>query len=233
MMLMIRENDLETVLANRRNFIGIAPRLESALTIITGVFYVASAVVMEDLWWKIPMYVLGAIVTIYGIAGVIRKPYTTKQLFKEIAGMNAIASSIIAISEPGISDSNKYLVYWDTKWKCWFFPNRRSTPSVPDDERDLRNYLHAEFKVPQDDCTLEYKTDGESTKYSTEHDEMRYYDYRIYRGVVSALPDSWSVDGPFDVGGHRCKWMTIDEMLADEETDRINHDVIVLVRDNA
>ena len=52
MMLMIRENDLETVLANRRNFIGIAPRLESALTIITGVFYVASAVVMEDLWWK-------------------------------------------------------------------------------------------------------------------------------------------------------------------------------------
>lgn len=135
MMLMIRENDLETVLANRRNFIGIAPRLESALTIITGVFYVASAVVMEDLWWKIPMYVLGAIVTIYGIAGVIRKPYTTKQLFKEIAGMNAIASSIIAITEPGISDSNKYLVYWDTKWKCWFFPNRRSTPSVPDDER--------------------------------------------------------------------------------------------------
>lgn len=126
-MLMIRENDLETVLANRRNFIGIAPRLESALTIITGVFYVASAVVMEDLWWKIPMYVLGAIVTIYGIAGVIRKPYTTKQLFKEIAGMNAIASSIIAITEPGISDSNKYLVYWDTKWKCWFFPNRRST----------------------------------------------------------------------------------------------------------
>lgn len=65
-------------------------------------------------------------------------------------------------------------------------PDRRSTPSVPDDERDLRNYLHAEFKVPQDDCTLEYKTDGESTKYSTEHDEMRYYDYRIYRGVVSA-----------------------------------------------
>lgn len=59
MMLMIRENDLETVLAKRRNFIGIAPRLESALTIITGVFYVASAVVMDDLWWKIPMYVLG------------------------------------------------------------------------------------------------------------------------------------------------------------------------------
>ena len=68
-MLMIRENDLETVLANRRNFIGIAPRLESALTIITGVFYVASAVVMEDLWWKIPMYVLGAIVTISGVLG--------------------------------------------------------------------------------------------------------------------------------------------------------------------
>lgn len=57
--------------------------------------------------------------------------------------MNVIASSIIAITQPGISDSNKYLVYWDTKWKCWFFPNRRSTPSVPDDERDLRNYLHA------------------------------------------------------------------------------------------
>ncbi|EFA23243.1 hypothetical protein [Bifidobacterium gallicum] len=39
MVLMIREQDLESVLAQRRNFIGLKPLGESLLTLITGIFY--------------------------------------------------------------------------------------------------------------------------------------------------------------------------------------------------
>ncbi len=146
--------------------------------------------------------------------------------------MNIISSSIVAIAQPGVPDSNQYLLYYDTGWDCWFFPNRRSTPDVSDDERDLLNYLNAEFKIPVQDCALDMHGTEESTKYSTEHDEERHYLYRIYAGDVQSLPELWSLEGEFTVGGHRCKWMTISEMLADSRIKEVNYDVVTAVRDN-
>ena len=174
----------------------------------------------------------GVLVTGYGIVEICGRRFTTENLYKEIAGMNIISSSIVAIAQPGVPDSNQYLLYYDTGWDCWFFPNRRSTPDVSDDERDLLNYLNAEFKIPVQDCALDMHGTEESTKYSTEHDEERHYLYRIYAGDVQSLPELWSLEGEFTVGGHRCKWMTISEMLADSRIKEVNYDVVTAVRDN-
>lgn len=145
--------------------------------------------------------------------------------------MNIISSSIVAITQPGVTDSNQYLQYYDTGWNCWFFPNRRSTPDVQDDERDLKNYLNVEFKIPVQDCALDMHGNTESTKFSTEHNEERHYEYRVYSGDVATLPKDWSLEGEFEVGGHRCKWMTIEDMLADERIREVNYDVVTAVRD--
>ncbi len=101
-----------------------------------------------------------------------------------------------------------------------------------ENERDLRNYLSVEFKVSTQDCKLAMRGTEESTKYSTAHDEERHYLYRIYSGDVQTLPEHWALDGEFEVGGHRCKWMTIAEMLADERIHDVNYDVVTTVRDN-
>ena len=143
-----------------------------------------------------------------------------------------ISSSIVAIGQPGVPDSNRYLLYYDADWDCWFFPNRRSTPDIQDDERDLRNYLSVEFKVSAQDCELAMRGTEESTKYSTEHDEERHYRYRIYSGDVQTLPEHWSLDGEFEIGGQRCMWMTIAEMLADERIHAVNYDVVTAVRNS-
>lgn len=233
MVLMIRESDLKLVLANRRNFIGLKPRVSSLLDSVAGIFYIPTAFAVENMAIRIFMIVLGGIVILYGIAGVIAKPYTTDKLYGEISGMNLIYSSIIAIRQPGVTDSNKYLVYWDEGWKCWFFPNRRSTPNVEDDERDIVNYLHTEFKVPVEDCAVHLKTTSASKKLSTEHNEERNYEYRLYSGAIKQLPQQWSLEGEFAIGQRTCRWMSIGEMMNDSETVKINHDVIALVRDNA
>ncbi|RYQ03866.1 hypothetical protein PG2113B_1377 [Bifidobacterium pseudolongum subsp. globosum] len=53
----------------------------------------------------------------------------------------------------------------------------------------------------------------------------------MYSGEVAALPKDWSLEGEFEVGGHRCKWMTIEDMLADERIREVNYDVVTAVRD--
>jgi hypothetical protein len=53
----------------------------------------------------------------------------------------------------------------------------------------------------------------------------------VYSGEVAALPKDWSLEGEFEVGGHRCKWMTIEDMLADERIREVNYDVVTAVRD--
>lgn len=231
MMLMIREDNLTLVLAKRRNFIGVRPLWDSILIFITGLFYIPAAVVIPNEICKWIMIGFGALVTGYGIVEICGRRFTTENLYKEIARMNIISSSIVAIAQPGVPDSNQYLLYYDAGWDCWFFPNRRSTPDISDDERDFLNYSNTEFKIPVQDCTLDLHGTEESAKQSTEHNEERHYLYRFYAGVVRTLPEQWSLEGEFEIGGHRCKWMTIADMLADERINAINHDVVTAVRD--
>lgn len=166
----------------------------------------------------------------YGAIGVCTTKNTTEKLYKEIADMNIISSSIVALTQPGVSDSNKYLLYWDTGWNCWFFPNHKSGSSYEDSKRILEQYLLTEFKIPEGDCTLQPIGSYENTKYSTEHDENRNYQYTLFRGTVATLPKFRQEDGEFSIAGRMCKWMTVSEMLADEKIQKINHDVVAMVR---
>lgn len=234
-MLMIRESDLRAVLDKYRTQIGVRPLWDSILIFITGVFYIPAAWAVSNAICKWMMLGFGLLVTGYGayeIVEHVRHRFTAEILYKEIAGMKMISSSIVAIRQPGVPDSNKYLLYYDSGWDCWFFPNRHSTPNIQDDKRDLGNFLNVEFKIPMQDCELTMRGTEESTKYSTAHDEERHYLYRIYLGDVQTLPEHWALDGEFEVGGHRCKWMTIAEMLADERIHDVNYDVVTAVRDD-
>lgn len=231
MVLMIQESDLKVALANRRNLIGVRPRADALLTMVTGVFYIPAAFEMQNWLCKGLMLALGCIVTVYGLVQAVRTQYTTDMLYKEIAGMNIIGSSIIAIREPKEGGSNRYLQYWDDQWECWFFPNRRSTPDVRDDMRDIVNYLDVEFKVPVGDCTLALVDTETSVKWSTEHREERHYEYRLYQGDLAALPAAWqNDDSDFEVAGHRCRWMSIADLERNDRASTVNADVIGMVK---
>lgn len=233
-MLTIRTTDLQTVLTRRREYIGVRPIWDSILIFVTGLFYLPAALAMTNEICRWAFFAFGMLVTVYGIVGIVRvvhRRYTVENLYEEIAGMNIISSSIVAITQPGIPDSNRYLLYYDKGWDCWFFPNRRSTPDVQDDERDLQYYLNVEFKIPLTDCSLDLHGTKESVKFSTEHNEERHYLYRIYSCHLQVIPQMWSAEDGFEVGGHQCKWMTIAEMLQDKCIHEVNDDVVTAVRD--
>lgn len=227
---MIRDDELRKALQSRRNVIGFTPFWESFATFATGIFYLPAALAEGCAIVRWAMLAIGLLVVAYGIAGMVRRKDVTEELYKEIAAMNIISSSIIALREPGVSDSNRYLLYRDEQWNCWFFPNRHSTANVADDERDILNFLSAEFKVPQGDCSLELRGTESSVKLSTEHNEERHYDYRLYDATVKTMPSAWSAEGEFTVGGHACRFMSIAEMLSNERIKEVNHDVVDMVR---
>ena len=139
-----------------------------------------------------------------------------------------VRSSIIAIR----NRNNQYLTYYDEGWKCDFFPNR-ATASPETNEARLAEYLQHNFGLPENTCSLELVAEGSEAKPSTEHgNELRYYEYKLYRAVVKTMPEGWDA-AEFRTQGKRCKWLTLDEMMANPRTNGINHYVIALVRDHA
>lgn len=141
--------------------------------------------------------------------------------------------SIIALRNTEEAFHNRFLVYLDKGWDCMFFPNHKSIEPESANEESLRRYMSNEFGVPEDVLQLEYVRSSESKKPSAEHNgEMRYYVYSLYKATVDHIPEAWRSDH-FQIGAKECRWMSLDEMLANPHIDQINHDVIALVRDYA
>ncbi|MEO3445618.1 hypothetical protein ABG805_07270 [Bifidobacterium adolescentis] len=92
--------------------------------------------------------------------------------------------------------------------------------------------MTSEFKIPSDAFDVKFVGTSTNTKWSTEHQEERTYDYRLYLASVTHLPESWRTDGEFQVGSKRCRWMTVDDMIADPKINDINHDVIHMLKDS-
>ena len=145
--------------------------------------------------------------------------------------MDRRASSLIAVKDGTGVLSNRYLTYYDERWNCWFLPNNHSFDSYEEDKAKLSSYLSSEFKIPSDDFQMRFVGTSASTKLSTEHNEERTYDYRLYLASAIRIPDTWSSEGEFAVEFRKCKWMTVDEMLNDKKIYAINHDVIQMLKD--
>ncbi|KFI49830.1 hypothetical protein BBRE_1128 [Bifidobacterium breve] len=142
-----------------------------------------------------------------------RNKYDAITLYEDIANMDRTErrSSIIAVK-----DANRYLLYRDFRLgDATFFPNHATASSTDEDVRQLTTYFADEFGIPAKDFTLSHICVKDSEKPSAEHDgEVRYYEYTLYRASVTVMPDAWR-STEFHVGAKDCRWMTLDEMLAD------------------
>lgn len=235
MMLRIDSDEFNALLQRRRDAIGFGPVLANCANLIAGLFYIPAALtagttVLQILYGVIA--VLFVIVGGYNTVCSLRHRYTADDLFEDVRTMHRplIRSSIIAITDG--EGSNRYLLYRDVTWGCDFFPNRRATGNVDDDMASAIRYLSTEFGIPESEIVLKPVGMAESTKYSTEHHEYRDYVYQLYRAHLDTVPESWSGDR-FRVLDKDCRWMTLNEMLADRNINEINHDVVSLVRQSA
>ena len=161
----------------------------------------------------------------------IRNKYDYEMLYEDITNMNQIKHyfSLVAIKDDYEQYPNRFLVYYDQSWKCWFFPNFRTKEE--DNEKfivsKLSNYLH----IKEDDISLQYITEKVQPKFSIPDQIQKVYSHKLYQANISDFPEEIQ-DKDFIVGQTKYRWMTIAEMEADPVIKEKNSDVVSLVKDS-
>lgn len=238
MILRIDSEQLHSELRDKRDSIGNGQLISAVANVICSFFYIVDYVSSFCENWVRSLFGIGLAAIIIGLSAYnLRKVWlnrvTDESLYEVIVGMNRplVKSSIIALT---IGDGNRYLVYFDASWDCWFFPWHHTSANIDDDMNGINGYLSTEFGLSDGDFSLSLVASDEvntrSTKRSTEHDEDRDYVYRLYRGTIDMLPDGWSESEEFMVRGRKCRLMTINDMLDDARIHEINGDVLNMVK---
>lgn len=159
-----------------------------------------------------------------------RRKYTKEDLLRDIENLNEIAHvfSLVAIKDTFKEHSNRFLLYYDKRWECWFFFSFKKTEN--DNEKFIANRLSNMLKVDADKISIHYLTDRIQMKYSVSDDVNKLYQHHLFKGIVSDYPDDMQKD-EFEIDGVLYRWMTIDEMEQDENIMQKNKDIVAFVKE--
>lgn len=238
MVLRIEESDLDNVLLAHKDAIGSLSVAHGVADAVAGVFYIVTAFSAE--FPVVPLVVLAIIGLLFSCYGcqqwfrASRNRYTDRQLFEDIKRMDRteVRSSLVAVKGCGEYFGNRFLLYHDDGWNCDFLPNRKTMDPAPDESKRLAAWLSEQYDIPCEDFAVSFITDADSKKECAEHDnQIRYYHYRLYCATVSRMPEKWCNPEFATSSGKQCRWMSVDEMFADERIRQVNGDVITAVRD--
>ena len=136
--------------------------------------------------------------------------------------------SIVVIKDSFQQYSNRYLLYYDDRWKCQLFINYR-TSIGSDNEQNICNRLSNELKIPTDQIAVKYITERIQRKFSVSDQVYKCYEHKIYH-VTIPFTDRLK-RRKFSIDGKQYCWMTISEMEKDSDIKSKNLDVVSLVRD--
>ena len=94
-----------------------------------------------------------------------------------IDNVNTHNHLIIVIKDTFNDFSNKYLVYYDSKWDCKFFLNYKENIN---NESYIKEHLSSELKIPMDCINLKYVTSKIHEKYSESDKMNKIYSHKFY-----------------------------------------------------
>ena len=232
-MLRIDENELHSLLRDKRPHIGPGPVMSAAANVIAAIFYVPTVFGAPCMLAKIgygAFAIFSLIIGGYNLYQSVTGRYTDEDMYKDVTALNRklIRSSIVAVTSA--DKPNQYLLYHDNGWDCDFFPNHRSSDDYETDRTSMAEYLTREYGMKVEPSDLRLVGTDTNSKLSTEHNEVRDYEYRLYLLRLPDTPESWDSDG-FRVLDKDCRMMSVGDMLSNERINEINHDVVAMVRD--
>lgn len=228
--LIIDEEKLRLLLEAKKLFIGGS--LAGALGLIAGGMN-ASNNAYEGVVLHYGMILLGICMFILGLREAWKMKYNHEKMMSDIVNLDQTAyhHSIVVFQDTFHAFANRYLVYWDKRWQCWFFLNYPTQPDEKENEAFLKDKISRALKVSADHISLEKKCQQLQRKYSESHKEERYYDHVFYRGNMTEFPALLKKD-TFDLDGVSYQWMTMDEMKRNPEIQKKNLDVVKVVEEN-
>lgn len=238
--ILLYESDLRLLLEKHREDIG---RKAAWSDIFAGVVFVSQSVFtsyfdllgIPGVIWKGGFVLLGFAFAVRGIritCSSRRHGFSHDALFEEIADMNKITHpfSIVAIRDSYNKYPNRFLLYYDERWSCWFFPNYKTTKSADDNIPNICGRLSSQLKIPASSINLELKDEAVHEKYSRSDNVRKTYEHKLYNASIASFPDAEREDN-FTVDGIRYRWMSIHDMENNHIIKEINSDVVSFVKE--
>ncbi len=237
MKIVIDERELNLVLEEKKQEIGtkiawdsVGSSVSLAISAIHGSY---GDIAFVPGWaFKMIMLALGIGLTIKCMVDIwkyVKHPYTHKDLLRDIESKkeNTHDHSIVAIKDTFNEYPNRFLLYYDTRWRCYLFPSFKDNS---DNESFIKEGISNKLKVKADGIEMMFLTRKRQQKYSESHKENRTYLHSVYKATIKKFPALERKDS-FEVDGVEYKWMSIPEMEKDDRIQKVNEDVVQLVKE--
>ncbi len=239
MRLLIDKLKLMLLLEKRKD--SIDHRIEGVDTTLTGVLYLLSLfcsdfrdfwiinhLIIETIAWSI-----GIIITGLGVFKIYKSShnrYSHNMLYSEIENLDEVSHrfSLAIIKDTFKDHSNRFLVYYDNSWDCWFF---FSFPTNDyQNEESIMQRLSSKLKVNRSDITLTHLSERLQPKYSIKDGKNKVYLHSLFYAEIKNYPVVLQKDS-FEIDGIKYRWMTLEEMISDKNIHEKNDDVVSFVRE--
>lgn len=159
------------------------------------------------------------------------RKYTYKDLYMEIKNQNQIKHpfSIVVVKDEFHKYSDRFLVYYDNRWKCRLFLNFRTQPDLAENEEKIRQGLSNDLQVEISDIQMDYKKTYLHKKFSYSDQCEKWYEHTIYQAHVSNMPEL-EQNSSFCINGRQYYWMSLAEMERDSAIMEKNSDIVSFVK---
>jgi hypothetical protein len=240
MRMWINNLKLKLLLEEKRDYIG--NKNDGLDTLIAGIVFLLSqlcstyhdvfginAIVIQTV-----AVIFGIVITGYGgMKLVLSKThkYDHKSLYSDIRNLDEVTHpfSIVAIKDTYNEYANKFLLYYDKAWKCWFFFSFHSQQE--NDEIHVKTKLSNMIHIPMQEISLEEKGTFLQAKHSVKDDVDKVYLHKLYAGAIKNFSDEIQKNR-FEIDGISYRWMSVQEMEENARIMEINNDVVSIVKQN-
>lgn len=239
MKILIDTTELQLLLEKKREYIGVKP-FDGVDVLFAGTSFLVSSLgstygdttIISGHSIKIICILLGITFCIWGMIKMrksLETNYDKENLYKDIECLNEITHpfSIAVIKDTFNDYPNRFLLYYDERWKCKFFFNCKT---VENDEMNIRAKLSNALKVQNEEITVEFVTEKITRKYSVSDQTDKVYDHKFYFVDFHTFSDNMK-EKEFEVDGTKFYWMTLKDMESDEDIIKKNMDIVDVVKE--
>ena len=239
MRLLIDKLKLMLLLEKRRD--NIDHKTEGVDTTLTGVLYILSLLCSDfhdflgvnHLIFETIAWITGIVITVLGIVKIVRSSrnkYSHNTLYSEIENLDEVTHrfSLAAIKDTFNEHPNRFLVYYDNAWDCWFFFSFPT--SDRQNEESIMQRISSKLKIDRPDITLAYISQRLQPKFSKKDNKQKLYLHDLYYAEIKKYPEELKEDD-FEIDGVKYRWMTLEEMDNDKNIHETNDDVISFIRE--
>ncbi len=242
-MLNIDEKQLKLLLERKKKFIE-RPKLSGLGEIISGISLIITLLlsdysqlkIVDPLYFEIFSWLISISILLYGIIELIKSVtniYSIQQLYNDIGECTEPRKehhfSIVVIRN---SETGKYLVVKNKRWRCWLFPNYRHNEdnfNENSETANVKNNIKRDLDI-LGKFTCKYNGNEISEKFSVGDKVNKKY--RFYYFEIKSTSFNNIKKRVFYYKGKRYCWKTLDQLYSNKNIVKKNGDVLDYIRNH-